>query len=61
MNCEQDKQMHCTLERHMAYSNFLARVRQCTKKEGKLRRDILRRELETLQVSIEDLKISCIG
>ena len=31
------------------------------KKKGKLRRDILRRELETLQVSIEDLKISCIG
>ena len=30
------------------------------KKKGKLRRDILRRELETLQVSIEDLKISCI-
>ena len=30
------------------------------KKKGKLRRDILRRELETLQDSIEDLKISCI-
>ena len=30
------------------------------KKKGKIRRDILRRELETLVVSIEDLKISCI-
>ena len=30
------------------------------KKKGKLRRDILRRELETLQVSIEDLKFACI-
>lgn len=30
------------------------------KKKGKIRRDILRRELETLHVSIEDLKISCI-
>ena len=43
----------------MAYSNFLARVGQCDLKK-KIRRDILQRELETLQVSIEDLKISCI-